>query len=125
MQALNIWLKNRWNLLSNSWPIKGKNMTNKLLENRRLRKKLKKMIDNMNEIVLYGEDMKENPHEYIKEKLDFPDYYGENLDALYDCLCELSNKIIIIKDSSLLDEDLIATFKDASVENPDLKLILD
>ena len=49
-------------------------MTNKLLENRRLRRKLKKMIDNMNEIVLYGEEMKENPHEYIKEKLDFPDY---------------------------------------------------
>ena len=100
-------------------------MTNKQLESRRLRKKLKKMIDNMNEIVLYGEEMKENPHEYIKEKLDFPDYYGGNLDALYDCLCELSEKIIIIKDSSLLDEDLIATFKDASVENPDLKLILD
>ena len=100
-------------------------MTNKLLEKRRLRKKLKKMIDNMNEIVLYGEEMKENPHEYIKEKLDFPDYYGANLDALYDCLCELSDMIIIIKDSSILEEDLIATFKDASVENPDLKLILD
>jgi len=100
-------------------------MTNKLLENRRLRKKLKKMIDNMNEIVLYGEEMKENPHEYIKEKLDFPDYYGENLDALFDCLTEMDNKIIIIKDSALLDEDMISTFKDASVENPDLKLILD
>ena len=100
-------------------------MANKLLENRRLRKKLRKMIDNMNEVVLYGEEMKENPHEYIKEKLEFPDYYGENLDALFDCLTELSNKIIIIKDSSVLDEDMIATFKDASVENPDLKLILD
>ena len=100
-------------------------MTNKLIEKRRLRKKLKKMIDNMNEIVLYGEEMKDNPHEYIKEKLEFPDYYGANHDALYDCLCELPEKIIIIKDSSILDEDLIATFKDASVENPDLKLILD
>ena len=100
-------------------------MTNKLLENRRLRKKLKKIVDNMNEIVLYGEEMKENPHEYIKEKLDFPDYYGENLDALYDCLSELGRKIIIIKDSSLLDDDLLDTFKDASRENPDLNLILD
>jgi ribonuclease inhibitor len=105
--------------------IRKESMTNKLLENRRLRKKLKKMIDNMNEIVLYGEEMKENPHEYIKEKLDFPDYYGENLDALFDCLTEMDNKIIIIKDSALLDEDMISTFKDASVENPDLKLILD
>ena len=100
-------------------------MTNKLIKSRQLRKKLKKMIDNMNEIVLYGEEMKENPHKYIKEKLDFPDYYGENLDALYDCLTEISDMIIIIKDSSVLDENLIATFKDASVENPDLKLILD
>ena len=100
-------------------------MANKLLENRRLRKKMKRMIDNMNEIVLYGEEMEENPHEYIKEKLDFPDYYGENLDALFDCLSELSNKTIIIKDSSLLDEDLLNTFIDANDENPDIDLILD
>lgn len=100
-------------------------MANKLLENRRLRKKLKKIVDNMNEIVMYGEEMKENPHEYIKEKLDFPDYYGENLDALFDCLSELSHKTIIIKDSSLLDEDLLNTFIDASDENGEINLILD
>ncbi len=98
---------------------------NKLLKNRQKRKQLKRMIDNMNEVILFGEDLKENPHKYIKEALDFPDYYGENLDALFDCLTELSNKIIIIKDSSLPDDDLIATFKDASIENPDIKLILD
>ena len=33
----------------------GNTMTNKLIENRRLRKKLKKMVDNTNEVVLYGE----------------------------------------------------------------------
>ena len=120
MQALSTWLNDLAILIE-----RKEIMSNKLLENRRLRKKLRKMIDNMNEVVLYGEEMKENPHEYIREKLDFPDYYGENLDALYDCLTELSNKIIIIKDSSLLEEDMIDTFKDASVENPDLKLILD
>lgn len=27
-------------------------------------------------------------HEIFKEKLDFPDYYGMNLDALWDCLFE-------------------------------------
>ena len=100
-------------------------MTNKLLENRRLRKKMKKMIDNMNEIVLYGEEMEENPHAYIKEKLDFPDYYGENLDALFDCLTEMDRKTIIIKDSNIVDKEIVATFMDASEENPDINLILD
>lgn len=27
--------------------------------------------------------------EYLAFKLDFPDYYGGNLDALYDCLTEI------------------------------------
>lgn len=100
-------------------------MANKLLEQRRERKRLKKMIDNMNEIVLFAEDMDENPHEYIKEKLEFPDYYGENLDALFDCLTELYNKTIIIKDSEKLDKSLIDTFIDANKENPDIDLVLD
>ena len=101
------------------------NMTNKLIERRRERKRLKKIVDNMNEIILFGEDLAENPHETIKEALDFPDYYGENLDALFDCLTELYNKTIIIKDSSLVDKDIIDTFIDANEENPDMDLILD
>ena len=28
-------------------------------------------------------------HELLKESLDLPYYYGENLDALYDCLREI------------------------------------
>lgn len=30
-------------------------------------------------------------HEYLKEQLGFPDYYGRNLDALYDCLTDLDD----------------------------------
>ena len=29
-------------------------------------------------------------HRYLKEALDFPFYYGGNLDALHDCLTDLS-----------------------------------
>jgi L-amino acid N-acyltransferase YncA/RNAse (barnase) inhibitor barstar len=29
-------------------------------------------------------------HAYLRERLDLPDYYGRNLDALYDCLTEMS-----------------------------------
>lgn len=31
-------------------------------------------------------------HQYLKEKLGLPDYYGENLDALYDALTERKEK---------------------------------
>lgn len=34
-------------------------------------------------------DEKQAAHEYLKEMFGFPDYYGCNLDALYDCLTDL------------------------------------
>ncbi len=33
---------------------------------------------------------KEEVHEYLAMKFDFPEYYGGNLDALYDCLTEIT-----------------------------------
>ena len=30
---------------------------------------------------------RDDAHIYLKEMFRFPDYYGENLDSLYDCLC--------------------------------------
>lgn len=42
----------------------------------------------MKKIVVDGKDFenKEGLHDALKDKLDFPDYYGKNLDALWDCL---------------------------------------
>ena len=39
------------------------------------------------EIILDARCMgsRKEAHEYLREKLDFPEYYGQNLDALYEC----------------------------------------
>lgn len=34
-------------------------------------------------------------HAYLKEKFGFPEYYGNNLDALYDCLTDISEPTAI------------------------------
>ena len=79
----------------------------------------------MNKIILDGNLMQNNPHEYIKDNLNFPDYYGKNLDALFDCLGDIGEKTeIIIKNHNNINESLINTFKDASEENPYLTIIL-
>ena len=40
-------------------------------------------------IIGAGCTSQEELHGYLKKKLGFPDYYGENLSALADCLSEM------------------------------------
>ena len=46
----------------------------------------------MKSVILDAKKMleKENMHEYFAKKFDLPEYYGKNLDALFDCLCEIN-----------------------------------
>ena len=40
---------------------------------------------------------REEAHEYLAEVFSFPEYYGKNLDALFDCLGEMRiDKITIL-----------------------------
>jgi ribonuclease inhibitor len=80
----------------------------------------------MKEIHLNGSKMtdKAATHNYLKRKLGFPDYYGENLDALWDCLTtDFSGKKIIHKPQTIIDnlgsygEAMMQIFREAADEN--------
>lgn len=69
---------------------------------------------------LDGNLIRDRGHDYLAEALNFPDYYGKNLDALYDCLTEIDCEIVLVN-ASAVDKDIVDTFKDATLENEFLK----
>lgn len=80
----------------------------------------------MDKVILDGRRMERasQSHQYLKEKLELPDYYGENLDALYDLLTECPRTTeICIKDSFHMDSLLYRVFKDAARDNECLNII--
>lgn len=68
-------------------------------------------------------------HALLKESLSFPDYYGYNLDALYDVLLDpheywdisFTNCRHLWETKALYMEELKATFMDAIVEGASLR----
>lgn len=52
----------------------------------------------MNRIILNGKRMitREVTHAYLKRKFSFPDYYGRNLDALWDLLSTTAKETEIV-----------------------------
>ncbi len=49
----------------------------------------------------------EETHTYLAKALRFPDYYGRNLDALHDCLTDLSRSVwIVLINGDIMDEHL-------------------
>ena len=78
----------------------------------------------LNLIEIDGKLIKKEGHDYIKEVLNFPDYYGKNLDALYDCLTEIGIETEIkLINADLISNDLLETFIDASDDNTFLKFV--
>lgn len=81
----------------------------------------------MQEIYIMGNEFEheEELHEFLKEELDFPEYYGGNLSALYDVLTDISDdtRIVInltgVEDENMLDflERMAEVLSDAADEN--------
>ena len=65
-------------------------------------------------------------HNYLKQQLHLPEYYGRNLDALFDLLTQIGSHtaIVLIHQEEMLEtlgsygEILIETLEQAADENP-------
>ena len=72
---------------------------------------------------------KKELHARIAAALDFPDWYGHNLDALMDCLTDLEGEITVTltgrDDLPFSADGFWETFEDAAAENPRLQVILE
>ena len=66
---------------------------------------------------------KKELHVRIADALDFPDWYGHNLDALMDCLTDLEDTHVTLigwQTVGFPAEGFWETFADAAAENPGL-----
>ena len=68
---------------------------------------------------------KPNVHEYFARKFPLPEYYGNNLDALYDVLTSLSETTVKVRGTvqSEQGEQVLAVLRDAAAANDKLTLL--
>ena len=85
----------------------------------------------MRKIILNGNNLidRTKAHVYLKETLELPEYYGKNLDALYDCLTEMDEvevNIELPEEVSQLQpaflKGVLRVFQEAAEENTNLKV---
>ena len=71
-------------------------------------------------------------HTHLAQALELPEYYGRNLDALYDLLLEIAGeREIVLHDPAAVAEQLgkygealLSTLQEAAEENPHLTITL-
>ncbi len=74
---------------------------------------------------------KKRAHALISRELSFPAYYGNNLDALHDCLTEMGQTKIelfgcaqIRRSLAAYGDRLLEVFEESARENPNLKVTM-
>ena len=83
----------------------------------------------MKQIILDGNVLADaaKVHDYLMEMLDFPEYYGKNLDALHDCLTDLEDIEITItapEEDGAIFQRILPVFKASENENDSINLLL-
>lgn len=86
------------------------------------------------DIILEGRAMTDrvSTHSHLLERLELPEYYGRNLDALYDVLTDMASPVqITLRDPAAVTEQLgrygealLSTMQEAAENNPNLTFIL-
>lgn len=87
----------------------------------------------MQEVFLHGKEFENQKelHDYLKDTLNFPDYYGRNLSALYDVLTDIceDTKIVLnlsdVENEEVLDylERVAEVMADAAESNMYLEFV--
>ena len=76
----------------------------------------------MKHLILDGSTGKAAIHDHLAQELRFPDWYGRNLDALYDCLTEVSEDVRIelvnLEELDFWGRALQRVILDAALSNP-------
>ena len=88
----------------------------------------------MRKIILDIEKMRSLPmlNKYLHTALALPEYYGANLDALYDCLTEIAESTELVVPKKVADEAYLGWYgqqflqmlEDAAAENEALRVTL-
>lgn len=69
---------------------------------------------------------RETAHDELSRALSLPEYYGRNLDALWDCVSAMSGEIVLtgsdemLKNLGLYGKKILSVFGDAAEQNPDI-----
>jgi len=67
-------------------------------------------------------------HDELMQALALPEYYGRNLDALWDCISTMEAQVILSGKDAMIDnlgsygESLYRTLCEAAVRNPHFEL---